>query len=49
MNVYRKEPEKQIVDDNDEAAIDAETYKAREWDEFKDVTPRGVGNRYNKG
>lgn len=44
-----KEPEKQVADDNDEAAIDAETYKARDWDEFKDANPRGWGNRHNKG
>ncbi|KAJ3148775.1 hypothetical protein HDU86_007330 [Geranomyces michiganensis] len=42
-------PEARIVDDNDEAAADAATYKAREWDEFKDYTPAGWGNRHNKG
>ncbi|TPX67267.1 hypothetical protein SpCBS45565_g03920 [Spizellomyces sp. 'palustris'] len=44
-----KEPETKIVDDNDHEALDAETFKARQWDEFKDDTPRGWGNRYNKG
>ncbi|KAI8816686.1 TAP42-like protein [Fimicolochytrium jonesii] len=44
-----KMPEAKITDDNDEAAVDAETYKAREWDEFKDVNPTGWGNRHNKG
>ncbi|KAJ3175747.1 hypothetical protein HDU87_005740 [Geranomyces variabilis] len=42
-------PEKIAPDDNDEAAADAATYKAREWDEFKDYTPAGWGNRHNKG
>ncbi|CAG8529623.1 9546_t:CDS:2 [Acaulospora colombiana] len=40
---------KKVIDDNDESAIDAETYKAREWDEFKDSNPRGWGNRMGKG
>ncbi|CAG8532622.1 11153_t:CDS:2, partial [Dentiscutata erythropus] len=35
--------------DDDEKAIDEETYKAREWDEFKDSNPRGWGNRMGKG
>ncbi|CAG8758332.1 1534_t:CDS:2, partial [Racocetra fulgida] len=34
------------VDDDDEKAIDEETYKAREWDEFKDSNPRGWGEFY---
>ncbi|KAJ3151145.1 hypothetical protein HDU89_002357 [Geranomyces variabilis] len=42
-------PEKPAPDDSDEAATDAATYKAREWDEFKDYTPAGWGNRHNKG
>ncbi|KAJ3082718.1 hypothetical protein HK102_001497, partial [Quaeritorhiza haematococci] len=42
-------PEKKEVDDGDEAALDAETYKAREFDDFKDDNPRGWGNRMNKG
>ncbi|KAI9141141.1 TAP42-like protein [Paraphysoderma sedebokerense] len=36
-------------DDQNEAAIDAETYKQRAWDEFKDDNPKGAGNRMNKG
>jgi len=39
----RNMPEKKEVDDNDEEAIDAETYRAREWEEFKDANPRGWG------
>nr|KAJ3422871.1 hypothetical protein HK105_005893 [Polyrhizophydium stewartii] len=42
-------PEKPVADDNDEAAIDAETLKARQFDDFKDANPRGWGNRHNKG
>ncbi|CAG8500633.1 5287_t:CDS:2 [Acaulospora morrowiae] len=42
-------PEKKVIDDNDESAIDAETYKAREWDDFKDDNPRGWGNKIGKG
>ncbi|KAI9090951.1 TAP42-like protein [Phlyctochytrium arcticum] len=38
-----------LHNEEDEAAADAETMKQREWDEFKDVTPKGWGNRYNKG
>ncbi|CAG8493853.1 12710_t:CDS:2 [Ambispora gerdemannii] len=44
-----KIPEKKEIDDNDEGAIDAATYKAREMDEFKDTNPRGWGNRMGKG
>ncbi|CAG8444073.1 9670_t:CDS:2 [Ambispora leptoticha] len=44
-----KIPEKKEIDDNDESAIDAATYKAREMDEFKDANPRGWGNRMGKG
>ncbi|KAG0170124.1 hypothetical protein DFQ28_009566, partial [Apophysomyces sp. BC1034] len=36
-----KEPEKKEIDDNDEAALDAETMKKREWDEFTEANPRG--------
>ncbi|RGB39281.1 TAP42-like protein [Rhizophagus diaphanus] len=42
-------PEKKEIDDNDERAIDEETLKAREWDEFKDSHPYGSGNRMRKG
>ncbi|KAK9708767.1 Type 2A phosphatase-associated protein 42 [Basidiobolus ranarum] len=45
-----KTPEKVEIDDNDEAALDAETYKAREWDDFTDANPRGWGNQgVNRG
>ncbi|CAG8432717.1 5699_t:CDS:2 [Diversispora eburnea] len=37
-------PEKKEINDNDEEAIDAETYRLRELDEFKDVNPRGWEN-----
>ena len=39
----RQIPEKKEIDDNDEHAIDEETYEARKWDEFKDANPRGWG------
>nr|CAG8473967.1 6303_t:CDS:2 [Entrophospora candida] len=42
-------PEKKEIDDDDEQAVNAETYKAREWDEFKDANPRGSGNQMGKG
>lgn len=35
-------------EDNDRCA-DAETLKAREWDEFKEANPRGSGNTLNRG
>jgi len=41
--------QKKIIDDNDEAALDAETLKQRKWDDFKDDNPKGWGNRMNKG
>jgi len=44
-----KEPEKKQVDEDDHDALDLETYKARDWDEFKDFNPAGWGNRHNKG
>ncbi|KAG0244904.1 hypothetical protein BGW41_005503 [Actinomortierella wolfii] len=40
-----EEPKKKEIDDNDEEAIDAQTYKDRAWDDFKDENPRGWGNR----
>jgi len=43
------EPKQKIIDDNDEAALDAETMKQRKWDDFKDDNPKGWGNRMNKG
>ncbi|KAG0317563.1 hypothetical protein BG000_004517 [Podila horticola] len=40
-----EEPKKKEADDNDDAAVDAETLKAREWDNFKDDNPKGWGNK----
>ncbi|KAJ1940675.1 Type 2A phosphatase-associated protein 42, partial [Linderina pennispora] len=41
-----KEPDaKPEIDDNDYDAQDAETMKQREWDDFKDNNPKGMGNR----
>ncbi|KAJ1934107.1 Type 2A phosphatase-associated protein 42 [Linderina macrospora] len=41
-----KEPdEKPEIDDNDHDALDTETMKQREWDDFKDNNPKGMGNR----
>ncbi|KAI8075096.1 TAP42-like protein [Gongronella butleri] len=42
-------PEKKEIEDNDYEALDAETMKKREWDEFTEANPRGWGNRGNKG
>jgi len=36
-------------DEDDMEKEDEKTYKAREWDEFKDANPRGAGNRTGKG
>ncbi|KAI8081628.1 TAP42-like protein [Halteromyces radiatus] len=44
-----EEPKKEEIDDNDYDALDAETMKQRDWDEFKEANPRGWGNRGNKG
>ncbi|KAI9354484.1 TAP42-like protein [Pilaira anomala] len=44
-----EQPEKPPIDDNDYEALDAETMKKRDWDEFVDANPRGAGNRGNKG
>lgn len=38
-----------VADDESDAAADAATYKARQWDEYKDDVRRGDGNRYNMG
>lgn len=43
-----EEPEDVPDEDNDEWN-DKETYKAREWDEFKEANPRGSGNTMNRG
>ncbi|KAI1319003.1 hypothetical protein EDD11_005201 [Mortierella claussenii] len=40
-----EEPKKKEVDDNDEAGLEAETLKSRNWDDFKDDNPKGWGNR----
>ncbi|KAJ2262225.1 Type 2A phosphatase-associated protein 42 [Coemansia sp. RSA 376] len=41
-----KEPDaKPEINDNDHEALDAETMKKREWDEFTDNNPKGAGNR----
>ncbi|KAF9997233.1 hypothetical protein BGZ80_006038 [Entomortierella chlamydospora] len=40
-----EEPKKKEPDDNDEEAINAETIKARNWDDFKDDNPKGWGNK----
>ncbi|PVU85486.1 hypothetical protein BB559_006998 [Furculomyces boomerangus] len=45
-----KEPEpKEDPDDNDEEAINAETMKKREWDDYTDDVRKGSGNTTNKG
>ncbi|KAI8337074.1 TAP42-like protein [Chlamydoabsidia padenii] len=44
-----EQPEKEEIDDNDHDALDAETMKQRDWDEFTEANPRGWGNRGNKG
>ncbi|KAI2620044.1 type 2A phosphatase-associated protein 42 [Hypoxylon sp. NC1633] len=36
-------------DEDDIDKADAETMKAREWDEFKEANPRGSGNTLNRG
>ena len=43
------EPPRAVVDEDDMEAQDRETYKAREWDAFKDDNPRGSGNTLNMG
>ncbi|KEY71496.1 hypothetical protein S7711_10734 [Stachybotrys chartarum IBT 7711] len=40
---------KTVIDEDDMAAADQETYKARGWDDFKDDNPRGAGNTLNMG
>ncbi|KAJ3313702.1 hypothetical protein HDU93_004878 [Gonapodya sp. JEL0774] len=42
-------PEKEAIDDNDEAALDAETMRQRAFDDYKDSVRRGSGNRYRQG
>jgi hypothetical protein len=43
------EQPKPALDEDDMDAVDRETYKAREWDEFKDHNPKGSGNTLNMG
>eukprot|EP01147_Barroeca_monosierra_P009310 gene9310-1577_t len=43
------EAKEQAIDPDSEEVCDAETYKAREYDEWKDSHRRGEGNRYNMG
>ncbi|OAA61397.1 TAP42-like protein [Cordyceps fumosorosea ARSEF 2679] len=43
------DPAPPTVDDDDEEAVDRATYKAREWDDFKDENRRGAGNTMNMG
>lgn len=43
------DPPKKAADDEDMDAVDRETYKARDWDDFKDDNPRGSGNTLNMG
>jgi hypothetical protein len=37
------------IDEDNTALADAETMKAREWDEFKESNPKGSGNTLNRG
>jgi immunoglobulin-binding protein 1 len=37
------------IDEDNMALADAETMKAREWDEFKEANPKGSGNTLNRG
>jgi len=41
---YRPEPNEDDLD-----LADAETMKARAWDEFKEDNPKGAGNTINRG
>lgn len=41
--------EKTVVDEDDMEAVDRETYKARQWDDFTDENRRGAGNSLNRG
>ncbi|PHH60777.1 hypothetical protein CDD81_1174 [Ophiocordyceps australis] len=43
------EPPPPAPDDDDMDAMDRQTYKARQWDDFKDDNPRGSGNTLNMG
>jgi immunoglobulin-binding protein 1 len=37
------------IDEDNMALADAETMKAREWDEFTEANPKGSGNTLNRG
>ncbi|KAK5998439.1 hypothetical protein PT974_00818 [Cladobotryum mycophilum] len=43
------DPTKPEVDEDDMEAVDRETYKAREWDDFTDNNRKGAGNTLNMG
>lgn len=43
------DPQKPQVDEDDMEAVDRETYKARDWDDFKDDNRKGAGNTLNMG
>jgi hypothetical protein len=43
------EPPKREVDEDDNDAVDQETYKARHWDDFTDNNRKGAGNTLNMG
>lgn len=43
------DPKKPEVDEDDMEAVDKATYKAREWDDYKDDNRRGAGNTMNMG
>lgn len=43
------DPPRNVVDEDDMEAVDRETYKAREWDDYKDDNRRGAGNTLNMG
>lgn len=43
-----EEPDEEPDEDND-VWQDMQTYKARDWDEFKEANPRGSGNTINRG
>ena len=39
----------EVVNEDDLEKADAETMKAREWDEFTEQNPKGSGNTLNRG
>ncbi|KAG6035581.1 hypothetical protein E4U40_002137 [Claviceps sp. LM458 group G5] len=43
------DPAPVVVDEDDAEAVDRETYKARQWDDYKDDHRRGAGNTLNMG